>query len=569
MNRCVFVGFRLLAVWVALAGVANAHFPWLATDGDGRALLFFGESPADRTYHTPDAVAEAKVRKVIPGGAESEVTLAAVDEKDLIGRRSADAAGGEGILITECPYGNYNGMLLDYHVKHILGDDLAAASASVPSKLKLDATPSKTDKGIDVLVQWDGAPLADAEVSLFAEDGEPVAKNTDKDGIAHFDAPPAGLVGLLFSRIDSQASGESNGHPYSSTADYGTTTFQWKGKDANGNAAPAKAADDKTSATSATDPGKTSPVSNSARIPPLPEPLASFGAAVCGPWLYVYSGHVGEEHDHSRDNLSNHFRRIRIADGAAAWDELPMQTPLQGLPLVSHGEKLYRVGGLSARNAAGEKEAMHSVDEFSAFDPATNEWTTLAPLPEPRSSHDAAVIDGIVYVVGGWKLSGTSPGEWLNTAWSFDLAHPESGWKEIAAPPFKRRALAVAAWGGKIVAVGGMDENQEVSRRVDQFDPQTGEWSTLPSLPGDDMDGFGVSAWSVNGDLLASSADGAVLRLARGADKWAEAGKLAEPRFFHRLVPYGAGGLLAIGGASMESGHLASIEVVQFDCGCK
>ena len=30
---------------------AEAHMPWLASDESGHAILWFGESPVDRTYH--------------------------------------------------------------------------------------------------------------------------------------------------------------------------------------------------------------------------------------------------------------------------------------------------------------------------------------------------------------------------------------------------------------------------------------------------------------------------------------------------------------------------------------
>ena len=58
------VRFRLLIALSAmslLAGQAQAHFPWLAVDDDGRALVFFGESPDERNYHLPEALAEAKL----------------------------------------------------------------------------------------------------------------------------------------------------------------------------------------------------------------------------------------------------------------------------------------------------------------------------------------------------------------------------------------------------------------------------------------------------------------------------------------------------------------------------
>ena len=43
---------------------------------------------------------------------------------------------------------------------------------------------------------------------------------------------------------------------------------------------------------------------------PLPEPLTSFGAAVLGEYLYVFSGHDGDAHGFGKEMLVDHFRRF-------------------------------------------------------------------------------------------------------------------------------------------------------------------------------------------------------------------------------------------------------------------
>ena len=56
--------------------------------------------------------------------------------------------------------------------------------------------------------------------------------------------------------------------------------------------------------------------------PALPEPISSFGAAVCDGYLYVYSGHIGGEHEHSQRQpvaeVSPHQARRRQRVGRAA-----------------------------------------------------------------------------------------------------------------------------------------------------------------------------------------------------------------------------------------------------------
>jgi N-acetylneuraminic acid mutarotase len=349
-----------------------------------------------------------------------------------------------------------------------------------------------------------------------------------------FEKVPAGLVGVIANRIE-EVKGELNGEKYNSAAHYATLTFE------HGSSKAASSADAITAR----------------GIPPLPEPLASFGAAVADGYLYVYSGHIGGEHEHSKDNLSQHFLRVALDGGE--WEELPMQTPLQGLPLAAHDGKLYRVGGLNARNTDVEKEDLHSVAEFACFDPATNEWTALAPLPEPRSSHDAVVIGDVMYVAGGWTLSGSSKGKWIDTAWAYDLSQRDGQWQAIPSPGFRRRALALAEWQGKLVALGGMTEDHDISRSVDVLDLERGEWSKLAELPGEGMDGFGLSAWNLDGKLYASGTQESMYRLSDDGKKWEAVLKLTPPRFFHRLVPGDDGTVLIVGGAS-EEGHLATIE---------
>jgi N-acetylneuraminic acid mutarotase len=294
---------------------------------------------------------------------------------------------------------------------------------------------------------------------------------------------------------------------------------------------------------------------------PLPEPVSSFGAAVSDGWLYVYGGHIGGEHEHSAANLSQNFRRIKL-DGGPKWEELPMQMPLQGLALVAHEGKVYRIGGLNARNATkDDDEDLHSQAEFTVFDPATGKWQSLAPLPAPRSSHNAVVIDNKLYVVGGWHLHGQSPGEWQPDALVYDFAKPDAGWQKLPEPPFKRRAIAAGKWQGKLVVIGGMDENEKISRRVHLFDPQPGSWTEGPKLPGSGMMAFGTAACDFDGQIFVTGLQGVVYRLNESGSAWEEATRMATGRFFHQLVPTSDGRLLAVGGASREN-HLADIESI-------
>ena len=113
-------------------------------------------------------------------------------------------------------------------------------------------------------------------------------------------------------------------------------------------------------------------------IAPLPEAVASFGAAVSNDWLYVYGGHIGKAHSHSKENLSKSFRRIRMTGGE--WEELPCPARLQGLAIVAHGGCIYRIGGMTAKNSIDEDPDPYSSREFARFDPKTQELDGIAEV---------------------------------------------------------------------------------------------------------------------------------------------------------------------------------------------
>lgn len=59
------------------------------------------------------------------------------------------------------------------------------------------------------------------------------------------------------------------------------------------------------------------------RPPPVPQEISSFGACVSDGYVYVYGGHTGASHEHSRDNLSADFLRYPLSKPDAAWEKLP------------------------------------------------------------------------------------------------------------------------------------------------------------------------------------------------------------------------------------------------------
>ena len=305
------------------------------------------------------------------------------------------------------------------------------------------------------------------------------------------------------------------------------------------------------------DPGKLTV----SELAPLDANVTSFGAAVADGHLYVYGGHRGSPHRYSAEEQSNQLWRLNLAQ-PGAWEFVGEGPRRTGLAMVSFENRLYRVGGWEAKNAAGEKWDLHSQADLARFDVKSGQWQDLPPLPAGRSSHDAALVGSKLYVVGGWNLSGQGDGEWHTTAHVCDLAAQPLAWHEIAPPPFSRRALAVAGWQGKLFVIGGMDDSNDVTTGTSVYDPASNLWTNGPKLPGPGQDGFGATAFGTEHGLYATTGAGLVCRLQDDGRAWETVGKLNHPRRFHRLVADKDGRLLVVGGTS-RMGKVKEVERVE------
>ncbi len=295
----------------------------------------------------------------------------------------------------------------------------------------------------------------------------------------------------------------------------------------------------------------------------MPIALTSFGGAVLTEAdgtsaIYLAGGYFGEPHRYSREGQSHALHRYAGAGGAApSWTERAvMDAGAQGLTLVAHDGGLVRCGGSTMENAASEPTRQRALADCARYVPSRDAWEAFPSLPAPRSSFDAVSVGGRIVAIGGWNVQGeVSAATFHETFAIFE----NGAWREQPAP-FRRRALAVAAMGDEVIALGGMNDDQSMSRETEIYDAATGAWREGPAYPGD---AFGIAATGTSDAVYASGRDGIVHRLGRGASAWEPIATLAEGRFFHRLFVRD-GALVAIGGiGSMTTdGRARLVEVV-------
>ena len=442
-----------------------------------------------------------------------------------------DAIGGV-CLYGVMQRGEGKPFMLAYYPK-LLGHKVEAGKPW--DKLPLEIVPLSGDR---FQVTFQGKPVPDAQVVVVATGGEskePI--QTDAKGEFKLLADKSGLYGIRARHFEPK-SGEHEGKKYEEVRHYATLVFE------NAVVSSKAAVNDK-----------------NVTYAPLPDPVSSFGAAAADGWVYVYGGHRSKTHSYSTDAVSGSFRRLK-ATGGKAWEDLPGGPKLQGLAMVSYKGKVYRIGGMQPRNAPGTPVDNWSVKSCEVFDPATGAWQAMPDLPVERSSHDAVVADGKLYVVGGWQMNGKDKDTvWQNNALVLDLDSKNPKW-EVIPQPFQRRALTAAVLDGKVYVIGGMNDEEEIELKVDIYDPAKKAWTAGAPLPGPKLNGFSPAACVAGGRLFLSTADGKVHRLAEKGTAWEPAGELKQARIVHRMVSPSDEMIVTVGGAS-KGGNVALTEVIQ------
>lgn len=529
-------------IWLS-ATPAHAHFLWLlqkkSETGTPVVLAHFAEEAAEPEPELLKRLEGLKVWYRPAAGDLQALTIKQTAEAfDITLPEKLDPAH-PGIIITEKNFGVTGRgdvkFLLQYYAKLYPGQITDAAKLGATQQLRLDIVPVVNGKKLILHVTWEGKPVADSEVVVKGPGLAGDKIKTDANGLVSVDLADAGLLEIRARHIEAKP-GKFEDKDYSEVRHYCTITLPFAGADKTASAAPA-----------------------TRELPLLPEGLTSFGAAVHGEWLYVYGGHLAKPHQYSMETQSPRLRRVNL-NAPTAWEDLAAGPRLQGTAMVTCGDRLVRIGGFSAHNAAGEKQNLWSVSEVAAYDPTTNQWSSLPPLPEPRSSHDAAVIGSTIYVAGGWQLRGSSKASWHTTAWSLDLSAENPAWQPLASPPFQRRAVAVATLAGQLYVIGGMGMDNGMTTEVAVYDPTTRVWSTAPDITGEDSEGFGASAFAVENRLCVSTRNGQLLSLQPGAEKWETLGNLKHPRFFHRLLAGLHQDVIVVGGSAADK--VKEVEVV-------
>jgi N-acetylneuraminic acid mutarotase len=159
-----------------------------------------------------------------------------------------------------------------------------------------------------------------------------------------------------------------------------------------------------------------------------------------------------------------------------------MPTIRQGLYAAAVDEIIYAIGGCEV--APGVDRDISIVE---AYNPATDTWTRKADMPTARTLSAIAVVDGIIYVIGGAfddnYLDGVNV-EVLSTVEAYNPA--TDTWTKKADMPTARYNAAACVVDGRIYVFAGRTKWDDVESSVptvEVYDPPTDTWTQASDMP--------------------------------------------------------------------------------------
>ena len=221
------------------------------------------------------------------------------------------------------------------------------------------------------------------------------------------------------------------------------------------------------------------------------------------------------------------------------------------------GGKLYVVGGCISSGSSFDC-GIGVTNILEVYDPATNTWTTKAPMPTARAAMATGVIAGKLYVAGGFVSCGSCLG--LGTLEVYDPIL--NTWTPKTSMQTPRSKTDGAVINGKFYVVGGADDNGFPLNTLEVYNPSTNTWAPLAPMMAPRL---GLGAGEVNGILYAVSGtddiDTAFKTVAKynpATDTWTAVDPIPTARYLPK--PQSINGALYVAGSGASGFAISTLE---------
>lgn len=229
-------------------------------------------------------------------------------------------------------------------------------------------------------------------------------------------------------------------------------------------------------------------------------------------------------------------------------------------PMSPRGDAMAGVIAGRLYAAGGGAPGGGSTNTLLEYDPATDAWATKAPMPTSRAVGGGAVIDGKLYVVGGWLNSDSNTPTGV-----LEVYDPVTNtWATRAPMPTPRGSMAVAAIGGKLYVTGGRGPCCTQYAQLEIYDSATNTWTAGAPLPTARETvaaaAVGGKLYVVGGNILvpgpAHAQSDVVEAYDPATDTWASLAAMPTARAGAAAGVLG-GSIHVVGGSNATSGALA------------
>ena len=155
----------------------------------------------------------------------------------------------------------------------------------------------------------------------------------------------------------------------------------------------------------------------------------------------------------------------------------PMPIPVTHMGAVGFGDEIWILAGF-----AGDHPGV-ATDKVQIYNTVTDSWSEGPALPNPRGSGAAVYNEGKIHFFGGLLPDRrTDVGEHF----VLDVNDISAGWQEAADMPDPRNHLSGASVNGKVYAIGGQfghDGGVQDQNFLDEYDPISNTWTRKEGLP--------------------------------------------------------------------------------------
>ncbi|XP_060063807.1 kelch-like protein diablo [Ylistrum balloti] len=165
------------------------------------------------------------------------------------------------------------------------------------------------------------------------------------------------------------------------------------------------------------------------------------------------------------------------------------------VPPSVHPTTLLAVGGVDPFDTQAD-EACRMVEQYN---PMSNSWNHLTTLPETRHHLGVAMLDGLLFVIGGSVLLKDDMENLANpTDVNFRYDPVSNFWARIASLRQPRMYLSVCILEGILYAIGGNDSYGRSLESVEFYDPDLDQWGFIAPMTSPKI---GVAAAGYRGKL--------------------------------------------------------------------